>query len=113
MGCDYYIYENMRINYKDDDGDDRSEDIELSKQGRYFSSSYDSDSEDDYDRQLDKEIEFVMSSDKYKDKILFADGNWKITSQDKILYYKRLIDESINFTNILSIKKCYYALERL
>lgn len=112
MGCDYYTYCCLKINHKDDKEPDI---IQISKKGGYLYVTYDSDSEDDYDRQFDKEIESLMFQAKNKNKILFENDEqtlWKISSPFKIKYYKKLIGNSVDFDKILSIEKIYYIEER-
>lgn len=118
MGVDYYVITRLVVTFTDDE----KSYIELCRQGHYYYYSmadYDSDSEgakqradEENNRQRQAEL------DKYADKkILYENGIWKITSQDKIKEYTNLVVKKPtynphNWEDVVSIVKRTFAEER-
>jgi len=100
MGVDYYRILYLRVEYTKSDGSRESNDVVLEKSGRYFSSCYDEDSEDDYDRQLDNEMERVTKS--YGEKDIYVNGEFKITSKSKITEYMDILKTKLGLTKELN-----------
>ena len=70
-----------------------------------YDAEYDSDSEDDCDRQRRKRLP--------RDKLLVSNGTWKITSKTKKTDYERMVKaEHAECTEIIELKKEYQVVER-
>ena len=71
----------------------------------YYDADYDSDSEGDCDRQRQKRLP--------RDKLLFSNGTWKITSKSKKADYEALVKaEHAECTELIKLKKEYQVVER-
>ncbi len=91
---DYYIYTSLVVKFDDD----MTMTINLSREGHYLSvepESHDSDSEGDIARANEKyeQMKYNEISRSNSQKLLFKDGEWLITSTDKISEYKNKIIE--------------------
>jgi hypothetical protein len=102
MGVDYYVYTYLEIFYEDGE----SSYFEIDSKGHYYGyievDTSDSDSEGSRKRAEEensrqKREEFA----KYKSKkVLYEDGTWKISSQDKIKEYLEIINDHHNSKNL-------------
>jgi len=109
MGCDYYIGVYLFVSLKNND---TSYHILLHEDVGYWSFSYDSDSENGYERAKDEEITRIFKT-LPKDKVLFENDEWKISSEDKkknYLYY--LHRKSIDLSNVDKLVKTSSYRER-
>jgi len=100
MGCDFYEILYLKIEYTDVDGFPQKTHEKLSTTRRYIFGTVDSDSEDAFDRQLQEEMERTEKS--YGKKIIYENGQWKITSKDSINQYSRCIPQGA--TNVTMTK---------
>lgn len=92
MGCDYYKCLYLCVEYMIKEKKELME-ILLEKNNGYFYGAYDSDSEDDYDRKNDEQMESIEKN--YGVKIIFDQNSWKISSNNKIEEYKNHLKRSI------------------
>jgi len=96
MGADYYIDTYLVVHYAN--GQKNYVKVGNSQRGYvswYPGEEYDSDSEGAQER-LDaayKDAKQNQMDSHNSNKVLYADGEWVITSKDKIAFYKELIDE--------------------
>lgn len=81
MGCDYYEILYLNVEYLDNLNKVQTVSTQLRKVGHFMYGNYDSDSEEDYDRKLDQQMD--KTEKRYGTKILFENGGWVITNKDK------------------------------
>lgn len=110
MGCDYYIYTNLKIVLKDG----KQEYVEIFCEKRYYSNYYgnvDSDSES-YDNAVEEDLEKQIEKHN-SSKVLMENGEWKITRSSRINYYSELIKKKVeNLEDVLDVSKVVSARAR-
>ena len=85
--CDYYENLYLRIEYAKGELN-TAKDILLNKKSHWLYTIIDSDSEDAYDKALEKEI--CELEENYGRKIIYEDDEYKITSKEKIKKYNNI-----------------------
>lgn len=109
MGYDYYTVCYLNINLNDQ----TNKMITFDRRGMYADYSWDSDSEDDQERQCKLYEEKLQKREQKNDKQLYENGKWLITAKNKISGYTDLINKAnITFGQIASIEKCNYIERR-
>lgn len=106
MGFDYYQVCDLVVTMTDE----TVHNIEYDKVGKYLCLCYDSDSEDDYNRQYSEFMSFDSSKD------LYQNNRWLISSGSKIEIYRKTIAEylvNIEMSNISTIQKHVYRMDRI
>ena len=102
MGVDYY--ESKWLVITEIDGESK-EYIRISSEGGYFNFTYDSDEEDGYSKAKVKYFR-ELRKQASPPKILFQDGEWKITSKSKIeVYLLKLKEKGIPIEKVVKIVK--------
>lgn len=97
MGCDYYecLYLVIEWTTIDDPTNETHMHKELlSKSSRWFYGTCDSDSEGDYDRQLDEEMSKTEKS--YGKKTVYENDKWIITSKSSIDEYDKIAKKYVS-----------------
>lgn len=111
MGCDYYVVTQLDV-YTVKDGDDY-ESIELSREPHYYAwDSYDSDSEGERQAYYRRRHEEMNRYD--KEKLIYENGEFIITNEDKHAWYKKLVEDRLNieFAKVSKIVKNSYCQQR-
>ena len=91
MGCDYYEDLHLNLEYKNENMQINRKSKILSSTPHWLISQVDSDSEGNYDRQMEKEMMAIER--RYGKKIIYEDGKWLISSKSKIEEYEKFIQE--------------------
>lgn len=92
MGVDYHIYTNLEVTF--DDGEKRF--IQIGSMGQYYLDyygKYDSDEEGAKEKYEDEKEQYYAEQlrEHSSKKDLFRDGQWVITSKEKIAEYQQRI----------------------
>lgn len=103
MGCDYYENILIKIVWTIEDKV-HEKTVHYDTQRGYLSME---DSDEDFDVQLDKQMERIED---ISQKILFKNGEWQITSKDKISEYKDICDKKMpcnaKLVKVLKFSSC-------
>ena len=103
MGCDYYIINQVKIEFKDD-----SEDYNLEcniKKAYFDDDNFDINSDgSDYEERMDELIQNKYLKVTYKPKIIFDKGEW-VNEYYKCKYENYLLNLQFNISNILKMTK--------
>lgn len=114
MGCDYYVVTILEIFQKSPDGSEEPTIVlEYDRDPRYYPlADYDSNSEGEKRRYQEELHECLRRYQRTK--VLFQDGEWKISSYDKIDHYKDFIKENgdLDMESISKIVKKTYPQQR-
>lgn len=100
MGCDYYKNVYIDICWKVPNNEDHYESVKLYEQKGWFCGG----SEDDYDVELQKWMRRVESNSR---KTLYLNGEWKITSEERIEYYKSICEKHAPKDGVLVVVTKY------
>ena len=103
MGCDYYECMYLAIEYNLN-GKVETDYKLLSKLEHWFSGTVDSDSEGDYDRKLEQEMNNIEK--RYGKKIIYEDNKWLISSKDKIEEYKKYLPNNGQILKMYKYVSC-------
>lgn len=103
MVCDYYIINQVKIEFKDD-----SEDYNLEcniKKAYFDDDNFDINSDgSDYEERIDELIQNKYLKVNYKPKIIFDNGDW-INAYCKYKYENYLINLKFDISNIMKMTK--------
>ena len=102
MGCDYWEKYYLSIELKNND----VKDVLFEEDSIYADYSWDSDSDDDFDRQRNLYEEELHKKVVKKDKKIYDGNKWLITSKMNIAKYINIIEEKgLTINQIRSIKR--------
>jgi len=103
MGCDYYIINQVKIEFKDDS---ENYNLECNIKKAYFDDdNFDVNSDvSDYEEKMDELIQNKYLRIIYKPKIIFDDGKW-INEYYKCKYETYLVNLQFDISNILKMTK--------
>lgn len=113
MGCDFYTYYVVRIEYKNGDKIEvKSEEIEGTRESHYFWEikrywSEDFEELNDYHIRCSKERQRQIDNElrKYPRMDIYKDGQWLCIDSSKEKYIKYCKEMEINETDVISIWK--------
>ena len=114
MGCDFYECLILCVKWKNERGEEKEEKHELTRTARWFyvvivdsDSDSDSESEEAADRMLNDYM--YQIEQRYGEKIVNQDGQWKISSRFSIQTYEKYIPEN---AKDLLMYTCITCIER-
>ena len=101
MGCDYYIINQVKIEFKDDS---ENYNLECNIKKAYFDDdNFDINSDgSDYEERIDELIQNKYLKVTYKPKIIFDKGDW-VNDFYKCKYESYLLNLQFDISNILKI----------